>query len=151
MTAGRKLNTLSQEWGTPEKYVDTACRSRSRQSSCGNRPYPALRPDAAATAAGAVIPHVHLARAVTAGQRIMLADNLFSHPTGQRLVGEGIAELRRRAVRCMRVPVVHMQEPVVVSWRGRDSQSKGQLGVTSSADCRPPLAGIHPLFAKALH
>lgn len=22
MTAGRKLNTLSQEWGTPEKYVD---------------------------------------------------------------------------------------------------------------------------------
>ena len=44
----------------------------------------------------------------------MFGPNVFGVPGGQRVVGERVAEIGRTAVRRVRVPEVHMQEPAVV-------------------------------------
>ncbi len=60
-----------------------------------------------------VVIHIGFAGAVWVRRRAMLGQDLLVEPLWQRLILERVAKLIGRAVLGMRVPVVHMQEPVV--------------------------------------
>ena len=62
-----------------------------------------------------IIPHIDLIRPMRPHMQQVLGEYLLVYPAvRQGHILEWVAELLRRAVRCVWVPVVHVHEPVVL-------------------------------------
>ncbi len=91
---------------------------------------------------GLVVVHADLSGLVRPDHLSVLHQHLFSEPGGQWVLGERIAEFSGSAVGSMRIPVVDVQEPVVLACMAANPIHGGRCDV---------LSGLHAPLTRVVH